>query len=237
MNKKDFFKELKKELEIRNVSEIEDILSDFEEHFEYKLEEGKTEEEITRKIGNPLDIANDYANHSSDKEGSKESKGSKINLIPLLILDIFVIPMYIALFAVVLTLGIASITFLTLGFSLIFSINIENLIPTMPYITSLIFGIGIISIFVIFTIGTIYMYLYVKQWGKVYLRWHKNCSNNSMYPSLSKHPKVSKKLTYNLKLFNMIGIVITVITFIIGYIVSASIAGSFEFWHAWNWFV
>ncbi|MCK5731563.1 MAG: DUF1700 domain-containing protein [Tenericutes bacterium] len=237
MNKKDFFKELKKELENNNISEIEDIIRDFEEHFEPKLEEGKTEEEITRKIGNPQDIANDYANHSINEEGHKNHKSNRINVLLLFILDIFVVPLYIALFAVVLTLGVASITFLTLGFSLIFSINIESLIPSMPYISSLIFGIGIISVFIVFAIGTIYMYLYVRQWGRVYLRWHKNCSNNSMYPSLSMHPKVTRKLTYNLKLFNMIGIVITVITFIIGYIVSASIAGSFEFWHVWNWFV
>lgn len=74
MNKKEFIRQLKKELRKRNVNDIPEILADYEEHFQAKLEE-KTEEEIVLELGSISQIADEYAanryngNSVSDKKG------------------------------------------------------------------------------------------------------------------------------------------------------------------------
>ena len=41
MNKHEFLEELRKELEKRNVSDTEDIISEYEDHFAFKAERKK----------------------------------------------------------------------------------------------------------------------------------------------------------------------------------------------------
>ena len=60
MTENQFIEELKRELKRRNVSDIDDIISEYVQHFEYKKQEGKTEEEIARRLSSPQEIANDY---------------------------------------------------------------------------------------------------------------------------------------------------------------------------------
>ena len=48
MNKKEFLDELRKELKKNNVSDIEEIIEEYDNHFNYKLEEGRTKEEIAK---------------------------------------------------------------------------------------------------------------------------------------------------------------------------------------------
>lgn len=47
-------------MKINNIDEIEDIISEYEEHFNFKLEEGFTEEEIAKKLSSPKEIAKEY---------------------------------------------------------------------------------------------------------------------------------------------------------------------------------
>lgn len=60
MNRVEFINTLKIELGNLPPSEVEDILYDYEEHFEVGLSKGKTEEEIARELGNPRSIAKSY---------------------------------------------------------------------------------------------------------------------------------------------------------------------------------
>jgi len=60
MNKSEFMKELKRELKKRNVSDIPEILADYEEHFTAAIDE-KTEQEIIEELGSVSQIADEYA--------------------------------------------------------------------------------------------------------------------------------------------------------------------------------
>jgi uncharacterized membrane protein len=233
MNRVEFIRELKKELEKANVVDIEEIIADFENHFDFKIDEGKTEEDIAKKIGNPRDIAADFCAQEQKRETTKKSI---VATIGLLFLDIVLVPLYISIFASVLVIGVLGIALLVLGFSLIFSINIAGLIPSMPYISSLLFGLSVIASSVVAFIGTFYMFIYVKQWGYVFTRWQKNVLNKFIYPPFSMHPKISKSFTSKLKLINMISVVLFIALATVAYIVSAVNARNFEFWHIWNWF-
>ena len=57
MNEKQFLEELKSGLHKLPESEREDIIMDFEEHFSIGKEGGKTEEEISKALGSPHQIA------------------------------------------------------------------------------------------------------------------------------------------------------------------------------------
>lgn len=236
MTKKEFFDTLKKELKNNNITdndEIEEILSQYEEHFYYKLEEGCTEEEICKELSSPIDIAKEY--NKSTKEVNKYEKSTKIFGISMLSIPVMFI--YILMWASVVVIGAFSLVSLVTGFCLVTTLNIANLIPSIPYFPSLILGIACMGLAKLSTMGTIYLSLYIVQWTKVYIRWCKNLIYNFRYPSISKHPKLSKKLSSILKLISIISLIVFVSCFAISYIVMCIMANAFEFWHVWNWFV
>ncbi|GAA0292802.1 putative membrane protein [Gracilibacillus halotolerans] len=57
MNKENFLKSLNNSLQRLPSSEREDILQDFREHFDIGINEGKSEEEISKALGSPQQIA------------------------------------------------------------------------------------------------------------------------------------------------------------------------------------
>ena len=77
--------------------------------------------------------------------------------------------------------------------------------------------------------------------GKGGLRIHKNvtaASNNKpTLPSLPVHPKLDKKTSRRLRSIVLFSLNAFAISFVLGYIVCAITARSFEFWHVFNWFI
>ena len=57
MNKDEYLKELRKLLRKLPKEDREDIISDYEEHFTIGMEKGRTEEEISKALGNPKNVA------------------------------------------------------------------------------------------------------------------------------------------------------------------------------------
>ncbi len=57
MNKEQFLRELSNQLRKLPEEERKDILFDYEEHFQFGIEEGKTELEIIKGLGSPKVIA------------------------------------------------------------------------------------------------------------------------------------------------------------------------------------
>ncbi len=236
MTKKDFLENLKKELKNNNITdneEIDEILSQYEEHFYYKIEEGCTEEEICKKLSLPADIAKEYVKPAG--EVNKYEKATKIFGISMLSIPIGFI--YALILSSVVVLAGFSVVSLFTGFCLITTINIVSLIPAMPYLPALVLGIACFGLAILTATGTIYLALYVKQWGKVYIRWCKNIILNNQYPSISKHPKLSKKFASKLKFISIIGLVLFISSFALGYIIMCIMTNSFEPWHVWNWFM
>lgn len=236
MTKVEFLEDLKKELKKNNVvneKDINEILYQYEEHFNCKLEEGKTEQEIVARLGSPKDIAMEYFMPST--QTTKFDRGVRITGITFLSIPLFFV--YILIWCSVVVVGAFSLVGLVTGFCLITTINIAGLIPSIPYFPSFVLGIGCFGLALLSAIGAIYMFLYAKQWGLVYVRWCKNMLNNSKYPPLSVHPQISKKASSIYKLLAILGVIIFVVALVLGYIIMCLMANSFEPWHTWNWFV
>ena len=66
MNRKQFMFTLSQGLEQLGQSAVQDILTDFDDHFRNGLEAGQSEDEITNELGNPADIARQYLDESAD---------------------------------------------------------------------------------------------------------------------------------------------------------------------------
>ena len=220
---------MKRELNEKGVQGVDEILAEYEEHFSYKLEEGWTEEEIAKKLSSPSDIAEEYS--ASKENGKSAAKGQGFNVFGVVAMSIPVAAVYCLMVASVIVLAGFSLCTFALGICLIFNINVAGLIPAFPsYLPMLFLGIACLSMCVLSAIGTIYAFLYVGQWRKCYVRW---CGNlcGGLKPSVSKHPKISKKANGVMKLIAMISLIVFVAAFAIGYISACAYAGSFEPWH------
>lgn len=60
MTKDKFLQQLRHSLKKLSKEEVADILQDYEEHFAFGLEAGKSEEEIAASLGSPAQIAKSY---------------------------------------------------------------------------------------------------------------------------------------------------------------------------------
>jgi uncharacterized membrane protein len=60
MNQQEFLGKLRSELDRYGAQNTSEILADYQEHFSHGIRSGKTEEEISAKLGNPSTIAKAY---------------------------------------------------------------------------------------------------------------------------------------------------------------------------------
>ena len=78
MNKEQFLRELSGHLRKLPEEERQDILYDYEEHFQFGLEEGKTEVEIIKGLGSPKAIAKEMLALYRFDEMKKDPSASNI---------------------------------------------------------------------------------------------------------------------------------------------------------------
>jgi uncharacterized membrane protein len=131
MNKQEFLNELTNQLNKVPEHDRQEMLYDFEEHFEVALESGKTEEEITESLGNPKVIAKDllvdYRVSQAERDKSVKSMFHAVlatislsffNIIFLLGPIAAIIGVYIGLSATAVTLTLSPLAIIA---SLIFN--------------------------------------------------------------------------------------------------------------------
>ncbi len=238
MNRKEFIETLTKKLRDNNINDFEEIIAEYEEHFDFKLADGYSEEEIAAKLGKLEEIALQYTPGNIDKKtGGKKA----IIITGLVFADIFVGAFFALLFAWIIVIGTFTIASATIGVCYIGGFNIYSLIPPIPYWCGIIYAVVFLSLAVLSAVGTIYCASYCRQLMRAYGRFHKNCisaaSGKAVLPSLAAHPQFSMKTHRKLRNIALISLAVFAVTLILAYILSAIAAGAFEFWHEWNWFM
>lgn len=235
MNKQEYLNALSHALKTNKVSDIEEIIAEYKQHFEFKLRDGFSESEVAARLEKPENIAQQFALGSTDK-----TRGRGIGiLLPILLvlLDIFVAAFFIVLFAWAIVMGAVTLAFAALGICLIMEFNIAGLAPYMPYIGSLVFGIAFLALSVLAAIGTVYCFMYFKQLIKAYGRWHRNkLKSGNIYPPLPKHPEFGAKSRRSLRSIALISLAVFGICSITATLILFAAADFKPFWHAWNWF-
>ena len=235
MKMNEYLAQLKSELKKNNAADLDDIISEYEQHFAFKMADGYSEEEIAAKLGAPSVIA---AQFDSAKEARKSgSDGGFFVKLGLSFAAIFEAMFYILFLAWNLVLAASALSLGIVGFCLIFAMNISGLIPYMPYLGSLILGISVLGLSVIFGAATVYCFAFLKQAKKASVRWHKNMTNASALPPLPWNPQFKPKTRRSLRTILLWALAVFGACFVLAFVVLAFQAGALGFWHHWNWFV
>ncbi|MFL0269453.1 HAAS signaling domain-containing protein [Candidatus Clostridium radicumherbarum] len=201
MNRDEFIKTLEASLTTFNQEEKKDILYDYEEHFRIGLQNGKTDEELIKELGSPSDIAkqysgnfeeekvefNSYSDSNIDYRDHSTLKSNERSIIPSIIAAlalsffnlIFVIWIFVAAGAALIGLAAAAISIAVSGllvtlspiFAPLFP-NYINLPSSVPFILTVLFGIGTTALGALFCIGLFYVIKYFCLAVNKYIKWN-----------------------------------------------------------------
>ena len=234
MTKQEYLMELKNELKRNGIPDSEDIVSEYEQHFLFKLADGFQEDEIAAKLGDPETIAAQFA---GIRQEHKASGGKKFLLtIWLTIIGAFEVMLYGAFTAFIAGVICGSLVPAALGVELIAGINFMNILPPMPYGGAVVFGIALISLGVLLFLFALYCFAYLRQMIRASLRWRKNLMCGEAMPMLPMSPQFSTKSRRALRSVFLWSLMIFGITFVLGFAILALYTHSWGFWHALGWF-
>jgi uncharacterized membrane protein len=189
VNKHDFINQLARMLGNLPEKERKDILYDYEEHFTIGIAEGKTEEEISRSLGDPRNIARQYKADSAIRIAEKDKSTGNIfravfaagllgflNLLvvltPFILLNALLLIMFASAFGITIT-GV--VLFIASFVSLLFP-GFIDIGSSFIFATSL--SVGLTCMGLLFLIGTCYVAKYFYKITISYLKWNVDFINN-----------------------------------------------------------
>ena len=234
MKKNEFLTQLKAELKKNNAADMDDIVLEYEQHFAFKMADGYSEEEISAKLGAPSALA---AQFDSEKEVEKSGSAGLFAKLGLAFVALFEAIFYILFLAWDIVLAGSALALTALGACLVGNLNVAGLIPYMPYLGSLVLGVSVLGLAVIFAVATIYCFAFFRQSIKASVRWHKNMVSASALPPLPWNPQFAPKTRRKLRTVLLFALAVFGACFVLGFVVLAIQAGTAGFWHHWNWFV
>ena len=239
MKKEEYLESLRSALVRLKIADVDDIVAEYSQHFDFKLADGFSEEEIVAKLGSPVVVSGQFAESGGGE--NKKTTNKTLTYIGLVPVNVWTGIFFWFLGAWNVLLGVFSLACTAGAFMLITTVHLENLIPYMPYWNGLLLSFPLLFMSVLSAVGAIHCFLYMKQFFKAYLRWHKNttaaANGKPVLPPVSKHPQLKPKFKRVLRNIMIVSLIGFGITFIIGYTAAALSAGAFEFWHTWYWFV
>lgn len=155
-------------------------------------------------------------------------------------LDIVTVLGFIALAAFALVLAAAAIGFAAVGVSLITKASLCGVIPAMPYGSAVILGVASLAFAVLTGIGCAWYTAFVRQSMRAFCRFQSNAvaeaEGKAALPALPMQPQFAAPCARRMRRAARAALIVFVVTFVIGFVVSALAAGSIEFWHVWGWF-
>ncbi len=237
MTKDQFLSKLAEELAVNKVSDADDILSEYGQHFAFKTADGFGEEEIAAKLGDPAALAAQFEGGHADKPGG----GAKAaTLIGLCFADLFAGILFVLLFAWGAAMMALSLASAVLAVCLFAGGNIASLIPSMPYWVGAVYGLSFSALAVLAAAGCVYYAAFVRQLIRFYQRFHHNtaacAAGRAVLPSLAIHPQLSLKSRRRVRSIALVSLTVFAASLVLSLIVSMISSGALGFWHAWGWF-
>lgn len=161
MNKNEYLEILGKHLGHLSKEEKEDVLGEYEQHFCYAMQRGKSEDIIASELGNPKELAKQFI--ACSRINKAESSLSAADIFRAVVAvtglgllnTIFVLPVFIALAAVMLSLFAAATGSVIFGVALISVRLLMLFIPSldligMDIITTILLSIALVSFGILF---------------------------------------------------------------------------------------
>ena len=234
MTKQEYLTALQQELNKNAVADAEDIVSEYEQHFQFKLADGFTEEEIASKLGAPAQIALQFA--GLPKEQKRKGGKKTLLVLWLTIIGIFEVMLYGAFLCFIVGLFVGSLVPAALGVELIAGLNFMNILPPMPYVGAIVFGVALIALGVMIFLFAVYCFAMLRQMVRASLRWRRNMLREEALPLLPLSPRFSPKTRRTLRGVLLWAVLIFAVTFIAGFAILSLYSHSWGFWHALGWF-
>lgn len=185
MNKREYLYQLERYLQEFPRDEVKDILSDYEEHFHVGISKGKTEEEISKELGNPKDIAKTYKasyrddtsrieNYDAPPNTNDNTRRLLMGILLIFLNLIIVLGPFLAIAGLLLAGYIIGISFIIAGFFVFTGSSVVLLtpIPAPHILTSLSFGLGFIALGILGLILAVYLSKLFIQLTVKYGRWN-----------------------------------------------------------------
>ena len=168
MNKKEFLDNLSKYLRGIPGEDEQDIISDFEEHFEMGKKEGRTEEDLAKSLGDPKALANQLKANIMVAQAEKETTAVNITRAVFATLGlgffnlIFVLGPFIGVLGILAGLFAAAIGITAGGITGLLGTIFSPLFPEyfnliVSPAVGIFASIGVICFGVLFFIGDIYL--------------------------------------------------------------------------------
>jgi len=167
LNKKEFFKELKSRLKHLQKEDREEIIEDYEEHFNIGLKKGRTESALIKSLGKPKTIAKQAYANLLIKKAEEKSSFSNVTRAILAIIGlgffnlIFVAGIFFGLLGILIGIYAITISFIVTGIALIFAPLLASFYSLLTFgitpIVSILTGIGCLSLGLLMLIGSYYI--------------------------------------------------------------------------------
>lgn len=236
MTKQEFMEKLTRELENRQVADAEDVLEEYRQHFEFKLADGYSQEEIAAKLGDPAALAAQF----ETAEGVQPHGNKPLAVVGLCFADLFGGMIYLVMAAWEAVMGAGALAGAGAAVCLLFGLNPYSLIPTMPYWCGVLLALALAALSVLMAVGCVYYGAFLRQLARAFGRFQRNtlaaASGRAVLPSLSVAPRFSAKINRRLRRVGLVSLAAFGVCLVLSYAACSLSAGAFEFWHAWGWF-
>lgn len=175
MNKKQFLMLLRKEISSMPIKEQNELLDDYETHFAFGQQAGKTEEEISLELGDPLALAVEameeyYRNSPTNTIKSVTASRTILSIVGLFLLNfvLAVVPLGLAIWATWLSLLLAAALVIASPILALADCVLNSYFSGGKLFLSIAFsGVGIFFIF-----GVLYIGKLLKRITVAYYNWN-----------------------------------------------------------------
>jgi uncharacterized membrane protein len=226
MNKKTFLQSLRSGLNRMGIADVEEIIRDYENHFDAETAHGKSEPEIARELGDLKQILADFAPEKSDLKPAGRGAAITGLIVADFFVWIFLLVMLVGVF-VPIGLGIAGFG---LGVYYLAMMDFVAVFPQLSLPVSLLFGLTFLALGCWGFCATYFYGRFVGKTIRGYSRWGKRVLGTENPPAPEKPASPFWKKTA------MISGMAFAIFLVAAYAVAAASAGNLEFWHVWHWF-
>jgi len=245
LKKQEYLTALSNSLKAKRVRDSVNILKECQEFLDSKIEYGYSEEEATAMLWPPDDVAASVKSDESQRRRRSDSKTIRaVSKSGLIIADLFIIPLCIAMFALILLYGVITMGGFFTGVFLIAGLATDDQgtafmqIPSMPYICAVFLGIAVVSLSVTSCIGVEYCRLQATQILRKLARLHKYVLTTAGYelPPLPFTPWISSAKRRFMRTIAFVSFILFAFAIIICLVSMVFISRSLTPWNVWNWF-
>lgn len=241
MDKKLFLLALKGELQQADCKETEKLLGEYGGYFDYKRNEGYSDDDVIRMLRAPEDIAQPLR---YTRRGEVSGTGQLLVWMALCLAGLFVALFFVFMALLGVSLGFGALALIYTGALYLAGANplmmLKHIsIEFREYWSGALMGLGLMALAVILLVLVVrYAFLW-KALFKSYMRFNKNAlsyaAGKPLYPPRPIDPGMSLKLERRLNLALSFALIIFCLCFTLGFLSAAITAGDIAFWRVWNW--